>query len=229
MSMRAFTTKRASEKRNSDFSFANERREQTRPRGFTTPSEAQARRAFTLIETMVAVTILTLAIAGPLVTASRAIVAARTARDQLTASYLAQEGAEYARRMRDNEFLAAYQAGGSTVSSTAWANFLNNPVSDTSAITQCRSPKICTLDPVQGSSAPLTSCPGNVCTAPLYLLSSGLYSQQNLSGSTLTPFVRSVQAFDLSATEESIVTKVSWSYHSVPYSVTITEHLTAWQ
>ena len=64
-------------------------------------------RGFTLIETMVAVTILTLAVAGPLMTASRAIVAAQSARDQLTASYLAQEGIEYVRAMRDNEYLAA--------------------------------------------------------------------------------------------------------------------------
>ncbi len=35
ISPRGFTTKRASQKRNSDFSFANERREQTRSSGFT--------------------------------------------------------------------------------------------------------------------------------------------------------------------------------------------------
>ena len=67
-----------------------------------------------------------------MVTASRSIVAAQTARDQLTASYLAQEGIEYVRAMRDNEYLAAYQAGGSNVSTTAWNNFL------TASINQCR-------------------------------------------------------------------------------------------
>ncbi|MDP2651914.1 MAG: prepilin-type N-terminal cleavage/methylation domain-containing protein, partial [bacterium] len=69
-------------------------------------------RGFTLIETMVAITILTLAISGSFFTANSAIVAAETASDQLTASYLAQEGIEYVRLMRDNEYLAAYSVGG---------------------------------------------------------------------------------------------------------------------
>ena len=186
-------------------------------------------KGFTLIETLVAVTILTLAVAGPLYTASRAIVAAQNARDQLTASYLAQEGIEHVRAMRDNKYLASYQAGGATVSSTAWNNFLNGAAPDTASILQCRAPKLCTLDPVQGSASPLTPCPGNACTTPLYLLSNGVYSQQNLSGSTATPFIRTIQATDVSATDERIVSTVRWSFHGIPYSVTTTDHLSPWQ
>lgn len=78
-------------------------------------------KGFTLIEALVAVTILTIAVVGPLYTASRAIVAAQSARDQLTASYLAQEGIEYARAVRDDNFLAAYYAG----TGNAWNNFLS--------------------------------------------------------------------------------------------------------
>jgi prepilin-type N-terminal cleavage/methylation domain-containing protein len=185
---------------------------------------------FTLIETMVAITIVTLSIAGPLYTASRAIVAAENARDQLIASYLAQEGIEYVRMMRDDEYLAAYQTGGAGVSSTAWNNFLNDQSPpDTFSILQCRAPKVCALDPVQGSGSPLASCTGNNCTAPLYLLVNGVYSQQNITGSTKTPFVRSVQATDISATDERIVSTVKWNFYSIPYSVTITDHLTPWQ
>jgi len=58
---------------------------------------------FTLIETLIAVTILTFAVSGPLYTAGRALVAAEIARDQLVASYLAQEGVESVRAMRDPE------------------------------------------------------------------------------------------------------------------------------
>ena len=75
----------------------------------------KSNKGFTLVESMIAVTILTFAVAGPLYTASRAFVAAEIARDKLTASYLAQEGVEYVRAMRDNEYLSAYQAGGGAI------------------------------------------------------------------------------------------------------------------
>ncbi|MBI5405773.1 type II secretion system protein [Candidatus Kaiserbacteria bacterium] len=191
----------------------------------TAPFHTSKRAAFTLVETLIAVTILTLAVAGPLFTASRAIIAAQIARDQLIASYLAQEGLEYARAMRDNAYLAVHDQP--NASSLAWNNFLINE--SQSGIFQCRAPKICTLDSVQGGASPLTSCPGNSCTDPLYLLSNGIYSQQNLPGSTKTPFVRSIQAIDVSATDERIVATVTWSFHGITYAVTSTDHFTSWQ
>lgn len=179
-------------------------------------------KGFTLIETMVAITILTLAISGPLFTANRAIVAAQSARDQLTASYLAQEGIEYVRAMRDNEYLSAYsQPGATNVSATAWSNFL------ASSISQCRT-MTCTLDPGSVSSV-FAPCSGNSCT-PLYLtqLSNGTYGYTE-QGGTATPFTRTVQVIDISSNDERIVSKVSWSFHSIPYSVTISDHITPWQ
>ena len=196
-------------------------------------------KGFTLVETMIAVTILTFAVAGPLFTASRAIIAAQISRDQLIASYLAQEGIEHVRAMRDNEYLAAHQQGDANISSTAWNNFLNNESQDASAITQCRAPKICTLDPLQSNSVPLSPCPDNICTAPLYLVNNGktnLYTQQNTLGGTVTPFTRTIQSFNVPDDESivlpdevRIVSTVSWSFHNLPYSVTVTDHLTPWQ
>jgi prepilin-type N-terminal cleavage/methylation domain-containing protein len=187
-------------------------------------------RGFTLIETMIAITILTLAVAGPLVTASRAIVAAQTARDQLIASYLAQEGIEYVRAMRDDEYLAAYQAGGGSISSTGWNNFLTGTMpGHPGAITQCKA-STCTLDPTRamgtGSGFALLPCSGVGCT-PLYLANNGIYTQQSMG--VQKPFTRVIQAFDVSALEERIVSTVSWNFHNIPYSVTATTHLTPWQ
>lgn len=181
-------------------------------------------RAFTLIEAMIAVTIVTLAVAGPLVAARTAISATMVARDQLVASYLAQEGIEYVRAVRDDAFLAAYQAGGTTISSVAWSNFA-------SAITQCHEPNICTFDPVQGAALPLASCPGNNCTAPLYRLANGIYTQQNLTGAQATPFIRTVQIKNVPNTdkEKQIVSKVEWNFHSSQYAVTVSDRLTPWQ
>ncbi len=176
------------------------------------------KQAFTLIETMVAVTILTLAVAGPLVTASRAIVAAQIARSQLTANYLAQEGIEYVRAMRDREYLAT------RVSTTAWNNFIAG------IEPYCLTPKSCTLDPV---SRPMgygigSSIETYLDNAPLYLTNSG-YTQQNLSGSVQTVFTRTIQVLHISDSDERIISKVSWSFHGTLYSVTVTNHLTSWQ
>ena len=189
------------------------------------------KRGFTLIETMIAVTILTLSVAGPLFTADRAIVAAQLASNQLTASYLAQEGIEYVRTMRDNEFLTTYRAGGADVSAAAWNAFLNNSVSDPYTISGCRA-SACMLDPVMrtmgtGSGSSLQPCSGSSCT-PLYL-ASGVYTERTDLGGVVTPFTRTIQAVDISPTDERIVSKVWWTSHGTTYTITVTDHLTPWQ
>jgi prepilin-type N-terminal cleavage/methylation domain-containing protein len=177
-------------------------------------------RGFTLIETMVAVSILTLAVAGPLFTANRAIVAAQIARDQLTASSLAQEGIEYVRAMRDNEFLGAYPTD------AGWANFI-------SGIENYCLGALCTLDPIArdmgyGSGLALEPCSGS-CT-PLYRRSDGMYTQQSGGGSNVqTIFTRTIQVTRVTATDEKIASVVSWDSHGTRYAVSISDHLTPWQ
>lgn len=179
---------------------------------------------FTLIEAMIAVSILALSVAGPLIGASRAIVLAQISRDQLIATYLAQEGIEYIRAMRDDAYLNAYKANGSTVSSSAWVDFTSG--SNAWSITQCVGTP-CTLDPARsmgyGSTLSLNAYTGN---APLYL-NNGIYTQQAVG--TKTAFTRTIQANDVSATEEVATSTVSWSFHNMPYTVTVVDHMTPWQ
>ena len=56
---------------------------------------------FTLIETLVAITILTLGIVGPLELAYKSISYTKLSQNKITASYLAQEGMELVRYIRD--------------------------------------------------------------------------------------------------------------------------------
>lgn len=60
---------------------------------------------FTLLETLIAITVLTMATLGPMQLASRMISSARVSQDRIIAFYLAQEGIEYVRNTRDNNFL----------------------------------------------------------------------------------------------------------------------------
>jgi type II secretory pathway pseudopilin PulG len=67
--------------------------------------KGETSRGFTLVETLVAIGILMISIAGPLVVASKGLNAALFARDQMVASYLAQESLELVKNIRDNNVL----------------------------------------------------------------------------------------------------------------------------
>jgi len=172
-------------------------------------------RGFTLIETMIAVTILSFSIAGPLFTASRTMVATEISRDQLTASYLAQEVIEYARALRDGEYLKLYptQEWGSTV---AWDNFKASPL-----ITSCSSNK-CALGQAKGDGTLLvTSCSSGTCPEAVP------YNLNAPDPGTL--FTSTFQATAVPPNEEKIVSTVSWWFHDTQHTITITDHLTPWQ
>lgn len=61
---------------------------------------------FTLIETLVAITILSAAVAGPMVLSIRNIGTAAVSQDQLVAFYLGQEVIEYIRNVRDTNLIS---------------------------------------------------------------------------------------------------------------------------
>lgn len=63
-------------------------------------------KGFTLIETLVAITVLTIAIVAPMTLTSQALSAAMYARDQVTAFHLAQEAIEAVRSIRDANILS---------------------------------------------------------------------------------------------------------------------------
>ena len=65
------------------------------------------KKGFTIIETLVAITILMISIAGPLTIAQKGFNAGIYAKDQVTASYLAQDAMEYIKNVRDNNVFAS--------------------------------------------------------------------------------------------------------------------------
>ncbi len=69
------------------------------------PGASRASRGFTLIETLVAVMLLSIAVVAPMSLASKSLGSAYYARDQITAFYLAQEAIEALRSIRDSQIL----------------------------------------------------------------------------------------------------------------------------
>ncbi|MDE1965974.1 MAG: prepilin-type N-terminal cleavage/methylation domain-containing protein [Patescibacteria group bacterium] len=178
---------------------------------------AASQRGFTLIETMVAIAILTIALVGPFIVAESSYQAAAAARDQLTASYLAQEGIEYVRSVRDDNYLVLYPA---RATSGQWLNGLS----------ACLAPKVCTVD-ATGNAAPSTCTDGTCAAEPLNLSSTGLYNQASPSSSNLaTKFVRKVEVtVNPSYPDEAEVTvTVSWSSAHRQFTATATDHLFNW-
>lgn len=86
---------------------------------------------FTLVETLVSTMIISLVIIGPLTLASNAAIYARTTKDSLIASYLAQEAMELLRYQQDSVYIACIQSssfscvatGTETTKETAWRIF----------------------------------------------------------------------------------------------------------
>ena len=64
------------------------------------------KRGLTMVETLVAISILTIAVVGPLGIIAQALHSSYYTRDQMTAYYLAQEAVEYVRNLRDTEGIA---------------------------------------------------------------------------------------------------------------------------
>lgn len=177
---------------------------------------------FTLIETLIAISIIMLATAGPLVSANRALVATQLSKQQLVAQYLAQEGIEYVRAIRDNKYLLAYSAALPTdivsgYTGTAWESF-------TQILPQvCNQTKSCVINDLKQ----LEPCSGSACGA-LYVTAAGGYVQ-SATNNTLTSYTRTIQTGTTLAGDVIATSTVSWNVHGVNYNMTATDYFTPWQ
>lgn len=173
-------------------------------------------RGFTFVELLVGVVILTAAIAGPFFAVQQALRTSYIARDELTASALAQEGIEYVRWVRDSNYHYNRVVNPATDRPLYYGmNGTNGPNCFTSA---------CTVDP-RATINPVVSCGGATCSSRLYLSTQGLYNQAS-SGSA-TKFVRSVRLTQLNANEVRITVTVTWRTYT-PETLTVHDTLTNW-
>ncbi|MCX6760596.1 MAG: prepilin-type N-terminal cleavage/methylation domain-containing protein [Candidatus Nealsonbacteria bacterium] len=122
-------------------------------------------RSFTIIEIMLAISIFTLVISSSIVLIQQTITAVSLDQSRLIAFYLAQEGIEITRNIRDNNWLEQ-----SSSSSTSWDDGLsnNNYEADYVGLTLSSyvSPgRFLYIDNTNGFYFyPITSCPAPQCT-----------------------------------------------------------------
>ena len=195
------------------------------------------KRGFTLVETLGAVLLLSIALVGPMVIAEKGLQTSLIAKDQNSAFNLAQDAVEYIRFARDTNCLAASAASLVPCPLTNWLSGggLSNTVNLNNCITTDGS-NACLVDSVL-SSTPV-SCSGALCTTPInYDSANNYFTNAASNGSTITPsiFIRSVQIkYNASCTttcnpnEADITVTVSWS-DPVAHSIVVNESLYDWQ
>lgn len=116
---------------------------------------------FTIIETLVAITILMIAIAGPLSIANRGLRVAQDSKEQMTALYLAQTQLEYLKNIRDTDLENSNSDTGKGSDSASWLIRVNpTQTSATDTGGWCTAPSWCAIDT---SIAPSSSLGGNQC------------------------------------------------------------------
>jgi len=103
--------------------------------------QLKATPGFTLIETLVAVSLLSVAIVAPMSLTAKSLAAAYYARDQITAFHLAQEAIEAVRHIRDRNILTTALGTPTDILSGIPLNtpFVVNPLDDSVDSAACAS------------------------------------------------------------------------------------------
>lgn len=176
-------------------------------------------KGFTLVETLVAITILMLAMMGPFQAVQKGLLSSYVARDELIAASLAEEGLEFIRSRRDANYLynLAHPA-----TPRSWMYGMNG----TSGAPNCFGASGCRVDPTILPTGTIANCSG-ACPV-LRLTTSNVYTHTNPVGSIPTRFTRTVQFTNVSATEVKVTVTMSWSTNKIPFTVQVTDTLHDW-
>ncbi len=181
---------------------------------FHTSSVYVSQKGFTLLETLVAVFIFSLALVSLVVISSRGIIVTTTAKNRSIAQFLAQEGIELVEHQRDSNFLNP---------SGSWLDGFDNCHTGVN-------PSGCQVDAISPNyRLDFQACSGD-CQL-LNVTSSGIYGY---GSGNVTPFRRTLYMdpgmFTGSTAGDSILVRsvVSWRQGGAIYSVESQKYLTNW-
>ncbi len=167
---------------------------------------------FSLVETLVAITILLLVIIGPLTISSSTVRSTAFASEQVAAFFLAQEGAELAQKGRDDFLLDHFRDTNSDPTVFASAN--PDPWSDFKGATfsACSATGGCGLSTNNTGDVLVRSCSSQSCLLYLDTRPGQIRSRYTYDGTIGSPtiFTRTVTFSPVGADEVSVVSTVTW-------------------
>lgn len=170
------------------------------------------KKGFSLVETLVAVAVVVLALSGAFAAAQSGISSSIFSKDQIIAFYLAAEGVESIRNIRDQNALE----------NTHWLEGIAADSSD-----PCYFGKTCRVDAVDPVMNPLTTCTSGTCPVLRQDQVNGFYGYT--SGWRPTQFTRNISLTQLNENEVSILVRVTWSKGLVNREFRVRENILDWQ
>lgn len=193
------------------------------------------KKGFTLVETLVAIAIIMIAITGPFATAGNSMNVATISHDKSIATFLAQEGVEYIRALRDKVYINKCFTPSGASCIDWWKVFTTNTYGNGYNVLQCLG-NGCSLDITVAqydsqnpfSSGALSLCPSTGTCGKLYINSSKEYTASSV-GNSSTIFSRRIVTTSLPSNSIKVKVTVTWKEHSTDYSITATDVLTAWE
>lgn len=156
---------------------------------------------FTIVESMVAIGVLTISILAAFGAVQSSLQNSIGVKDQITAHFLAQEGMEFIRNIRDANTLA-YQTDGTT----HWLHNMSELAGDI-----CYFGKSCTMD---STTASFVSCPSaGACPNLRREAATGLVGYN--AGWTLTNFNREIQLTSITADQILVTVTMRWTTRGI--------------
>lgn len=173
-------------------------------------------KGFTLVETLVALTILIISVTGALVSVQNGLFATSLAKDNVTAYYLATEAIEQIRNMRDQNGIEGQN----------WLTGIAQNISDPCG----QSGVSCIVD---GINSKLYSCGGGWGTCEHLLQAPSSDQLSNAYGYTSgwqpSKFDREVQITKLNSHEVAVEVRITWNKGLLQQTFDVRENLFDWE
>jgi prepilin-type N-terminal cleavage/methylation domain-containing protein len=176
----------------------------------TSPAHINHLHGFTLLEMLFAVVIFSFALVSLMTIAGKGVIATSSARDQLAAEFLAEEGLEVVRNVRDSNY----------VNSVPWND---------GAIAVCMNGNPCDVD-YSNPKPTLVQCDGG-CQGNILFNNQGTF-RPNATGDATT-FWREITITDVAGgdTPQEILVQstVHWKQKALNRSFTVQTYLSDWR